>query len=140
MLGAAIASDDGAPSVSGSALARAAAEALREARIPASSLAAVVHDGATEQTTAEEIAMAMARLPLGGAAVAPPGLRAPPWAPAFSVGETGAAAAWLSLAMAAFFLREGVFDGPVLTWLTSESGTRGAVVLGTGDTKEVPGG
>jgi hypothetical protein len=84
--------------------------------------------------------MAMTRLPLGAGGGAPPGLRVQPWAPAFSVGETGAAAAWLSLAMAAFFLREGVWGGPVLTWLRSDGGARGAVVLGASDTKEHAGG
>lgn len=115
---------------SGSALARAAAEALGAAQRGASSLAALVHDGASAQATVEEIAMAMTRLPFEGAA----SLR--PWAPAFSVGETGAAAAFLSVAMTAFFLREDVFGGPVLIWLTSEGQARAALVMEPGVTKE----
>lgn len=114
----------------GAALARAAIEALRAAELDPSKLGALVHDGASEPATVEEIAMAMSRLPFS---VASP-LR--PWAPAYSVGEAGAAAAWLSLAMTAFFLREGVFEGPALVWLMSEGSRRAALVLGPHDAKE----
>jgi 3-oxoacyl-[acyl-carrier-protein] synthase-1 len=130
VLASAMVDDRGGSTPPGSALARAAAEALRAAKLGASSLAALVHDGSSDQTTVEEIAMAITRLPFDGATQ----LR--PWTPAFSVGETGAAAACLSVAMTAFFLQEEVFDGPVLIWLISESSARTAVVMGPGARKE----
>jgi 3-oxoacyl-[acyl-carrier-protein] synthase-1 len=114
---------EGDAPVSGSALARAAREALRLASVSTASLAALVHDGSSEHASVEEIAMAAARLPFGAASP----LR--PWAPAYSVGETGAAAAFLSIAMTTFFLKEEVFTGPTLVWLTSEVGARAALVM-----------
>jgi hypothetical protein len=131
LLGSTLLDDDGGGAAApGSALARAASAALRIAQLDASSLAALVHDGSSEQKTVEEIAMAVTRLRFERSA------QLQPWAPAFSVGETGAAAALLSLAMTAFFLREGVFTGPVLIWLTSEGSARAAVVMGPGEPKE----
>jgi len=138
VLGTAVVEDRAALPASGSALARAAAEALRQAELGPAQLGAVVHDGAIEPVVAEEIAMAATRLPRDGAA--PPAAnpdRLRPWAPAYSVGETGAASAWLALAMTAFFLREGVFAGPVLTWLTSDGAARGAVVMGPAPGRDV---
>ena len=116
---------DGPGWAPGAALANAGIAALAEATRAASALGAITHDGAGNQPSFEELALALTRLPFGGG-----GTSLLPWAPALSVGETGAAAAWLELAMAAFFLRENVFAGPVLSCLTSEGTARAAVVLG----------
>lgn len=115
---------DGPGWAPGAALANAGIAALAEAARTASALAAITHDGSGNQPSFEEIALALTRLPFGS------GTSLLPWAPALSVGETGAAAAWLELAMAAFFLREKVFAGPVLSCLTSEGTARAAIVLG----------
>jgi hypothetical protein len=115
---------DGPGWAPGAALANAGMTALTEANCAGAALAAITHDGSGDQSSFEEIALALTRLPFGGAT------SLLPWAPALSVGETGAAGAWLELAMAAFFLREKVFTGPVLSCLTSEGTARAAVVLG----------
>jgi 3-oxoacyl-(acyl-carrier-protein) synthase len=125
LLGSAITGGSRADATPGEALAQAAQLALREARTDASSLAALVHDGSSEQAIVEEIALAITRLPFQR-----PAVQLPRWVPAFSVGETGAAAAFLSLAMSAFFMREKIFGGPVLVWLISEAADRGALVVG----------
>lgn len=111
--------------VPGFELARAGTIALQEARLDPSQLVALVHDGSGEPAQSEELAMAITRLPFQGAG------RLERWAPAFSVGETGAAAAALALAMTTFFVKEGVFQGPVLVCLLSEARVRAAVVLGS---------
>jgi 3-oxoacyl-[acyl-carrier-protein] synthase-1 len=124
LLGVSLAEDEETP---GMALADAATGALRAARLGASQLTAIVHDGTGESTAAEERAIALTRLGFTG----PPPDGFATWAPSFSVGETGAAAAPLSLAMTTFFLRAGVFQGPVLNWFKAEGPMRAAIVMGT---------
>ena len=123
LLGASLAEDEETP---GLALANAATGALRAARLGPSQLTAIVHDGTGESTAAEERAIALTRLGFTG----PPPEGFATWAPSFSVGETGAAAAPLCLAMTTFFLRAGVFQGPVLNWFKAE-GMGAAIVMGT---------
>ena len=124
LLGASVSEDGETP---GMALANAAKGALRAARVGPSQLKAIVHDGTGDSMAAEERALALTRL---GFAEPPPEDFAT-WAPSFSVGETGAAAAPLCLAVAAFFLRAGVLEGPVLNWFTGEGAMRAAIVMGT---------
>ncbi len=128
LLGSAVTEGErGAGPAPGTALARAGQVALKDARLEASSLAALVQDGSSEQAIVEEVAMAVTRLPFERS------VQLQRWTPAFSVGETGAAAACLSLAMSAFFVREAIFEGPVLVWLLSDGPERGAIVLGSTD-------
>lgn len=124
LLGASVSEDGETP---GMALANAATGALRAARVGPSQLNAIVHDGTGESMAAEERAIALTRLGFTG----PPPDDFATWAPSFSVGETGAAAAPLCLAMTAFFLRAGVLQGPVLNWFKAEGPMRAAIVMGT---------
>jgi 3-oxoacyl-[acyl-carrier-protein] synthase-1 len=123
LLGASVTEDGETP---GMALANAATGALRAARVRPSQLKAIVHDGTGESMAAEERALALTRLGF----TEPASDDFPTWAPSFSVGETGAAAAPLCLAVAAFFLRAGVLEGPVLNWFKAE-GQGAAIVMGT---------
>jgi 3-oxoacyl-[acyl-carrier-protein] synthase-1 len=124
LLGASVSEDGETP---GMALANAATGALRAARVGPSQLNAILHDGTGESTAAEERALALTRLGFTG----PQPDDFATWAPSFSVGETGAAAAPLCLAVATFFLRAGVLEGPVLNWFTAERSMGGAIVIGT---------
>jgi hypothetical protein len=51
------------------------------------------------------------------------------FAPSFSVGEIGAAAGPLALAMLAFFIQKKVLEGPGLCLVRSGGPARGAVVV-----------
>ena len=123
LLGATVSEDAETP---GLALANAATGALRAARLGPSQLEAIVHDGTGESTAAEERAIALTRLGF----TRPPPDQFVTWAPSFSVGETGAAAAPLCLAVTTFFLRAGVVQAPVLNWFKAE-GMGAAIVMGT---------
>ncbi len=84
---------------------------------------ALVHDASGALAAFEELALAGARPPL--VELAP--LRAV--APAISVGETGAAAGALAIAVAAFFLAHRELEGAALVALTGDGPTRAAALL-----------
>ncbi len=109
--------------VTGAGLQEAMTKALAQARLPYESLACLAYDFSGEQRYFEELLLASSRLakgPVTGAIEIP----------AFSVGETGAAAGFLSIAMLAFLHSKGVHKRPSLAALTSDGPERGAVVLG----------
>lgn len=109
--------------VTGAGLQQAITSALAQARLPYESLACVAHDFSGEQRYFEELLLASSRLAKGPVTSAVE-------LPAFSVGETGAAAGFLSIAMLAFLHSKGVHKRPSLAALTSDGRERGAVVLG----------
>jgi 3-oxoacyl-[acyl-carrier-protein] synthase-1 len=84
---------------------------------------ALVHDASGPQAWFEELALARARPPLSE--------RAPErlWGPALCTGELGAAAPALGIAIGAFFIAEGELDGPALTTISGDGGTRAATLL-----------
>jgi 3-oxoacyl-[acyl-carrier-protein] synthase-1 len=112
--------------VTGAALSRAIAAAIRAAGIEPPAVGALVHDASGDRRSAEELTLASQREPfnrLGEVRVC---------APADCTGEIGAAAGPLSLAMAAFFSAEGV-DGfesaPALLACLAEGPARASVVV-----------
>lgn len=84
---------------------------------------AIVHDLSGPQDWFEELALSSARPPL---ADRPPRHVV---APALSTGETGVAAAALSMAVAAFFLTNGEVAESVLTVSTGDEPMRGATLV-----------
>jgi 3-oxoacyl-[acyl-carrier-protein] synthase-1 len=105
------------------ALAQASQRALGAGRVSAAALAAVCHDGAGDWPQLEEVALADGRWPLWAAPQAQRLL------PAISVGEVGAAAGVLSLAVLAFLIDKGVLTGPALALFAGTGPTRAAAVL-----------
>lgn len=114
--------------VTGLGLQQAIVQALGEARVRIQDIAYLMHDFSGEQMPFEELLMAMNRLATGS-------LEFPDWGPATCVGETGAAAAFVSLATLAFYHHAGVVQGPSLAVFTSDAAERGAVVLGQMQTR-----
>jgi 3-oxoacyl-[acyl-carrier-protein] synthase-1 len=110
-------------SLTGVGLHEAAQQAVAEAGIGGADLRGLVHDVSGAQRDFEDFLLARGRPPLDSAGL----VRV--FAPSFSVGEIGAAAGPLAIAMLAFFIDKGVLDGPGLCLLRSEGPTRGAVAL-----------
>jgi len=109
--------------ITGAGLQEAMTKALAQARLPYESLACLAHDFSGEQRYFEELLLASSRLAKGP-------VTSTMEIPALSVGETGAAAGFLSIAMLAFLHSKGVHKRPSLAALTSDGPERGAVVLG----------
>ena len=109
--------------VTGAGLQQAIIGALAQARLAYESLACMAYDFSGEQRYFEELVLASSRLAKGPVTSAAE-------LPALSVGETGAAAGFLSIAMLAFLHAKGVHKRPSLAALTSDGPERGAVVLG----------
>jgi len=114
--------------VTGAGLQEAMTKALAQAKQPYESLACLAHDFSGEQRYFEELLFASSRLAKGPVTSAVE-------LPALSVGETGAAAGFLSIAMLAFLHAKGVHKRPSLAALSSDGPERGAVVLGPLDGK-----
>ena len=109
--------------ITGSGLQEAMTKALAQAKAPYESLACLAHDFSGEQRYFEELLLASSRLAKGP-------VTSTMEIPALSVGETGAAAGFLSIAMLAFLHSKGVHKRPSLAVLSSDGPERGAVVLG----------
>jgi 3-oxoacyl-[acyl-carrier-protein] synthase-1 len=109
--------------ITGAGLQEAIASALAQSRLPYESLACVAYDFSGEQRYFEEMLLASSRLAKGS-------VTSDAELPALSVGEAGAAAGFLSIAMLAFLHAKGVYKRPSLAALTSDGPERGAVVLG----------
>jgi 3-oxoacyl-[acyl-carrier-protein] synthase-1 len=109
--------------ITGTGLQEAMTKALALAKVPYESLDCVAHDFSGEQRYFEELLLASSRLAKGP-------VTGTVEIPAFSVGETGAAAGFLSIAMLAFLHSKGVHKRPSLAALTCDGPERGAVVLG----------
>jgi 3-oxoacyl-[acyl-carrier-protein] synthase-1 len=109
--------------ITGTGLQEAMSRALAQAKLPFLSLAGLAHDFSGEQRYFEELQLASARLTRGQAVYKTD-------IPAFSVGETGAAAGFLAIAILAFLHWKGVYKQPSLAALSCDGPERGAVVLG----------
>jgi 3-oxoacyl-[acyl-carrier-protein] synthase-1 len=109
--------------ITGAGLQEAMAKALALAKLPYESLDCLAYDFSGEQRYFEELLLASSRLAKGP-------VTGTVELPAFSVGETGAAAGFLSIAMLAFLHSKGVHKRPSLAALTCDGPERGAVVLG----------
>ena len=109
--------------ITGVGLQEAVSKALAQAKVAYPSLACFAPDFSGEQRYFEEFLLANSRL-----AKAP--VTAAREIPALSVGETGAAAGFLSIAMLAFLHSKGVHKQPSLATLSCDGPERGAVVLG----------
>jgi len=109
--------------VTGAGMQDAMTKALALAKTPFAALACLAHDFSGEARYFEELLLAGSRL-----AKATTGHTVE--IPALSVGETGAAAGFLTLAMLAFLHGKGVPTGPSLAVLSCDGPERGAVVLG----------
>jgi 3-oxoacyl-[acyl-carrier-protein] synthase-1 len=107
----------------GQAIGSALEGALAEARVSPNRVTAIAHDLSGRYTQFEELALASARPPFANMA-GPRTVQV-----SVTAGETGAAAAALSLAALAFFLREGVVSGSAVSLFTGEGPARGAAVL-----------
>jgi 3-oxoacyl-[acyl-carrier-protein] synthase-1 len=97
--------------------------AVTEAKLRGSDLHAVVHDVSGVQRDFEDFMLARGRSPLDAATAARI------FAPSISVGEIGAAAGPLAIAMLAFFIHKGVVGGPGVCLFRSNGSGRGAVVV-----------
>jgi 3-oxoacyl-[acyl-carrier-protein] synthase-1 len=113
----------GAQAMTGAGLHEAALGAVTDAKVGGSDLRAVVHDVSGIQRDFEDLLLARSRPPLDVAATARI------FAPSISVGEIGAAAGPLALAMLAFFIHKGVVGGPGLCLFRSDGSGRGAAVV-----------
>jgi 3-oxoacyl-[acyl-carrier-protein] synthase-1 len=109
--------------VTGAGLQQAIATALAQAKVPFDGLSCLAHDLSGEERYFDELNLAVGRLARGKphCSAEDPGL---------SVGETGAAAAFLSIALLAFLHWKGVNKSPSLGLITADGSDRGAVVLG----------
>jgi 3-oxoacyl-(acyl-carrier-protein) synthase len=109
--------------VTGVGVQEAMTRALAQAKLPFESVAAVAHDFSGEERYFEELLQASSRLTRAESniTVEDPGL---------SVGETGAAAGFLAIAMMAFLQSKGVHRRPSLAVISCDGPERGAVVLG----------
>jgi len=119
--------------MTGAGLHQAAARALADARLRGADLHAVVHDVSGPQRDFEDLLLARGRPPLDAA------VTARTFAPSFSVGEIGAAAGPLALAMLAFFIQEGVVGGPGLCLFRSDGTSRGAAAVAAIPPRRRPG-
>jgi 3-oxoacyl-[acyl-carrier-protein] synthase I len=113
----------GEPPVTGKGLGRAFVAAISEAAIGGADLGYIAHDVSGEHAVFEELSLAFGRLPP----------RAPDqaeiWGPATCTGEIGAAAGVISLAMLAFYVKQGVLTRPALASFVSEGRLRAAAVV-----------
>ena len=109
--------------VTGAGLQDAIAKALSQAQTPLEELSCVAHDFSGEEHFFEELNLAVGRLARGK-------VRFSAEDPGMSVGETGAAAAFLSIALLAFLHWKGVNKSPSLSLISADDNERGAVVLG----------
>ena len=109
--------------ITGTGLQEAMTRALAQAKVPYESLACLAHDFSGEQRYFEELLLASSRMAKGP-------VTSSMEIPALSVGETGAAAGFLSIAMLAFLHGKGVHKRPSLAALSCDGPERGAVVLG----------
>jgi 3-oxoacyl-[acyl-carrier-protein] synthase I len=107
----------------GEGLARAAEQALSEAKVSAAQIKALAHEVSGAHGDFEELLMARSRPPLIATA------DAEVFSAALSVGEVGTAAGPLNLAMLAFFMEQLVIEGPSLCLFRSPGEARGAAVL-----------
>lgn len=113
--------------ITGAGMQDAMTKALALAKTPFEALDCVAHDFSGEARYFEELLLASSRLAKATANHAVE-------IPALSVGETGAAAGFLTVAMLAFLHGKGVHAGPSLGILSSDGPERGAVVLGPAPT------
>jgi 3-oxoacyl-[acyl-carrier-protein] synthase-1 len=109
--------------ITGAGLQDAMTKALAQAKVSFESLACLARDFSGEQRYFEELLLASSRLAKGQSVNSVE-------TPALSVGETGAAAGFLSIAMLAFLHAKGVHKQPSLAVLSCDGPERGAVVLG----------
>lgn len=109
--------------VTGAGLQEAIAKALAQAKTSLEELSCMAHDFSGEERFFEELNLAVGRLARGE-------LRFSAEDPGMSVGETGAAAAFLSIALLAFLHGKGVNKRPSLSLISADDSERGAVVLG----------
>jgi 3-oxoacyl-[acyl-carrier-protein] synthase-1 len=109
--------------ITGKGVQEAMTKALALAQVPFDTLAGLAHDFSGEARYFEELLLASARLAKAGATGTVE-------IPALSVGETGAAAGFLALAMLAFLHGKGLYGRPSLAVLSCDGPERGAVVLG----------
>ena len=113
----------GDPPVTGKGLSQAIASALGEAGVDAATLGYIAHDVSGEHAAFEELSLALGRLPPRDSEAAKT------WGPATCVGEVGAAAGFVSLAMLAFYIEKSVLTRPGLASFISEGRVRGAAVV-----------
>jgi 3-oxoacyl-[acyl-carrier-protein] synthase-1 len=109
--------------MTGAGLHQAAQQAVAQAGLRGADLRALVHDVSGAQRDFEDFLLARGRPPLDSATAARV------FAPSFSVGEIGAAAGPLALAMLAFFIQKKVLEGPGLCLVRSGGPARGAVAV-----------
>jgi len=109
--------------ITGAGFQQAMSKALAQAKLGFDDLGCLTYDFPGEQRYFEEMVYAGSRLAKGRG-------NGTVETPAFSVGETGAAAGFLSIAMLAFLQAKGVHDRPGMALLSSDGPERGAVVLG----------
>ena len=109
--------------ITGAGMQEAMTKALALAKTPFEALTCLAHDFSGEARYFEELLLASSRLAKASASHAVE-------IPALSVGETGAAAGFLTMAMLAFLHGKGVHAGPSLAVLSCDGPERGAVVLG----------
>jgi 3-oxoacyl-[acyl-carrier-protein] synthase-1 len=109
--------------VTGSGMQEAMAKALGQAKVAYEGIACIAHDFSGEQSYFDEFLQAGSRLAKGAneLTIEDPGM---------SVGEIGAAAGFLSVAMLAFMQAKGVHHTPSMAVLSCDGPERGAVVLG----------
>ena len=110
-------------STTAAVLADAAERALANAGVTAPGLGAICHDGPGDWAQLEELALADARPPLSLVPAVPRLI------PSISIGEVGAAAGVLSLAIAALLLSKGVVQRPSLAMFAADGPSRAAAVL-----------
>jgi hypothetical protein len=109
--------------VTGAGLQDAMTRALSLANLRFEDLACLAHDFSGEECYFEELTLASGRLGQGKGSVVTED-------PGISVGETGAAAGFLAIAMLAFLHSKGVHSRPSIALLSCDGPARGAVVLG----------
>jgi 3-oxoacyl-[acyl-carrier-protein] synthase-1 len=109
--------------VTGTGMQEAIGKALALAKVPYPTLACLAHDFSGEARYFEELLLASSRLAKGAT-------NNTVEIPALSVGETGAAAGFLAIAVLAFLHGKGVHTRPSLAVLSCDGPERGAVVLG----------
>jgi 3-oxoacyl-[acyl-carrier-protein] synthase I len=109
--------------ITGAGLQNAMAKALSLAGLEFDALDCVAHDFSGEQRCFEELLQARTRLSNGKGSPATED-------PGMSVGETGAAAGFLAIAMMAFLHQKAVHKHASMAVLSSDGPERGAVVLG----------
>ena len=109
--------------ITGAGMQEAMSKALALAKTPYETLACLAHDFSGEERYFEELLLASSRLAKGNA-------NNTVEIPALSVGETGAAAGFLAIAVLAFLHGKSVHARPSLAVLSCDGPERGAVVLG----------